>query len=279
LRVALEELAEQDPLIRVRRDAALSEISVSLYGDVQKEVIQATLTDEYGIAADFRETTTIYVERPLHRGEAVEPLTSDFNPYMATVALRIEPGPAGSGLQFRLDVNPRSVPLYIYKTQSLFIDHMTEYVSQRLRRGLYGWEVTDCLVTLTDCAYYVSDGPAKPTVPMARSTSTDFRNLTPVVLAQALALAGTGVCEPVVSLSIESPSEHLRSLLNAMAQLGGLVAQTRVRGALSTVEVTMTAERSRVLQGQLPGLTGGEGNFESVFGGYQPVRGQPPTRS
>ena len=44
---------------------------------------------------------------------------------MATVGLRVEPGPVASGVQFRLDVDQRSVPLYIYKTESLFIDHMT----------------------------------------------------------------------------------------------------------------------------------------------------------
>src|SRR5439155_502034 len=43
LRVALAQLAEQDPLINVRQDDALNEISVSLYGEVQKEVIGATL--------------------------------------------------------------------------------------------------------------------------------------------------------------------------------------------------------------------------------------------
>ena len=86
LRVALGELAEQDPFIKVRHDTDLNETSVSLYGEVQKEVIQSTLADDYGIEAEFRETTTIYIERPVRSGEAVQLLTSDANPYMATVA-------------------------------------------------------------------------------------------------------------------------------------------------------------------------------------------------
>ena len=47
LYAALTELAEQDPLIDLRRDDA--DIAVSLYGEVQKEVIAATLAEEYGI--------------------------------------------------------------------------------------------------------------------------------------------------------------------------------------------------------------------------------------
>ena len=72
LRAALNQLAEQDPLIDVRQDDHRHEISVSLYGEVQKEVIQATLERDYGIAADFRETTTVCIERPARIGEAEE---------------------------------------------------------------------------------------------------------------------------------------------------------------------------------------------------------------
>jgi ribosomal protection tetracycline resistance protein len=279
LRIALGELAEQDPFIKVRHHADLNETTLSLYGEVQKEVVQSTLADDYGIDAEFSETTTIYVERPVRRAEAIELLTSDANPYMATVALRIEPGTPASGVQFRLDVDPRTVPLYIYKTQSLFVDHMTGYIRRALDRGLHGWEVTDCVVTLTGCGYFVADGPRKPTVPMARTTSADFRKLTPTVLGRALERSGTRVCEPVLRLSIESPASGIRGLLSAIAQLGGLVEQTSVRDGFSTVEATMSADRARDLQRQVPGLTGGEGNLESVFDGYQPVPGKPPRRT
>src|SRR5204862_6163500 len=70
LRAALSQLAEQDPLINVQQDELRHEISVSLYGDVQKEVIQQTLERDYGIAAHFRETTVVCVERPAGTGAA-----------------------------------------------------------------------------------------------------------------------------------------------------------------------------------------------------------------
>ena len=44
------------------------------------------------------------------------------------------------------------------------------------------------------------------------------------------------------------------------------------------VEAELSAARARDLQLQLPALTAGEGVFESTFGGYQPVSGEPPTR-
>ena len=79
-------------------------------------MIQATLADEYAVDVTFRETTPIYVERPIGSGEAIELLHAESNPYLATIGLRIDPAPNGSGIDFRLDVDPRMTPLYIYKT-------------------------------------------------------------------------------------------------------------------------------------------------------------------
>ena len=96
LRVALGQLAEQDPLINVRQDDTRQEISVSLYGEVQKEVIGATLAIDFGLDVGFRKTTTICIERPIGTGAAVERLHKAPNPFLATVGLRIEPAAVGS---------------------------------------------------------------------------------------------------------------------------------------------------------------------------------------
>ena len=107
----------------------------------------------------------IYIERPLGRASALEVLQSDSHPYSATVGLRVEPGPAGSGITFRLDFDPRLIPLYIYKTADRFTDAMTQYIRHTCEKGLYGWQVTDCVVTMNDCGYYVGDGLAKRVLP------------------------------------------------------------------------------------------------------------------
>ena len=75
------------------------------------------------------------------------------------------------------------------------------------------------------------------------------------------------LAEQVLRLSIESPSRSIGGLLNAIAQFGGHVEQTWARGGFSMLEATMPAARSRELQKHLPGLTGGEGNLESIFDG------------
>jgi len=276
LRIALAQLAEQDPLINVRQDDVRQELSVSLYGEVQKEVIQTTLASDFGVDVTFRETTTICIERPIGTGEAVEVLRAktktnvtghssphSSNPFPATVGLRVAPAPIDSGIEFRLGVDIRLVPLHIYKTADVFTDLMRQYVRETLLEGLFGWQVTDCIVTMIDCGYVA-----------AGTTAADFRRVTPLVLMRALEGAGAEVCEPMVRVSLEIPTDTLGAVLPVLARLGAAV-QTPSGGKLSTV---LPAARVQELQRQLPALTGGAGVLESEFGGYRRVGGEPPTR-
>ncbi len=277
LRVALGQLAEQDPLINVRQDERSQELSVSLYGEVQKEVIQETLADDFGLDVAFSETTPIYVERPVDSGEAIEVLHAESNPYHATIGLRVDPAPDGSGIEVRVPVDTRTIPLFVYKTAESFAAHMDDYVRRTLREGLLGWEVTDCIVTMTTCGYSIADGPPSKRGPT--STAADFRKLTPLVLVQALEQAGTVVCEPTVRVSLEVPTNTIGAVVPAMARLGAAVDTPTPHGELSTITAILPATRADNLQRQLPQLTRGEGVLESNFAGYEPVSGEQPTRS
>ena len=268
LRAALGQLAEQDPLINVRQSPG--ELAVSLYGEVQKEVIQATLAADFGIDVTFRETTTICIERPVGPGQAAELLGAPGNPFPAALGLRVDPAPPGSGVAFRLDVGVRSVPMYVYKTTANFAAMMTRYVTQALREGLRGWQVTDCVVTMTESGYI---SPS--------TTAAHFRKLTPLVLMAALDQAGTAVCEPMIRVSLEIPAETTGAVLAAVARLGGTAGTPVLRAdldPLTAVPALLPAARAQDLQRQLPGLTSGEGVAEASFGGYRPVTGPPPAR-
>jgi ribosomal protection tetracycline resistance protein len=278
LRVALNQLAEQDPLIDVRQDDTRAEISVSLYGEVQREVIEATLVNEYGLEVEFRDVTTICVERPAGSGEAVEILNTPTNPFHADLGLRVEPAAPGSGIEVRVDdgVDPRDAPLYIYKNLEDFAKHMDEYVRLALVEGLHGWQVTDCVVTVTKIAYSLADGPPSRRGPMP--TARDLKRLVPLVLVQALEERGSTVCEPVFRIAAEVPTEAIGSMLAALGRLGAGTTTPSARGELSVLEATLAASRVQELRRQLPGLTGGEGVIDAEFAGYQPVTGEPPTR-
>jgi ribosomal protection tetracycline resistance protein len=272
LRVALDQLAEQDPLIDLRQDELRQEISVSLYGEVQKQVIQATLANDFGVDVTFRATTTICIERPDGTGAAAEILGEEPNPFLATVGLRIDPAPIGSGVEFRLEVELGSMPFAFFRA-------VEETVKETLRQGLHGWEVTDCTVTMTHSGYAARQSHAHAVFDKSMSsTAGDFRNLTPLVLMSALRRAGTRVYEPMHRFQLEIPADTLGAVPPVLVQLGGVPQATAIRGPTCTLEGEVPAARVHELRRQLPALTRGEGILETAFERYHPVRGEIPDR-
>ncbi|MCI3224578.1 translation factor GTPase family protein [Streptomyces sp. NP-1717] len=273
LHAALTQLAEQDPLINLRQDEVRQEISVSLYGEVQKEVIQATLADEYGVDVTFRETTTICVERLAGTGDAAEVMGKEPNPFLATVGLRVEPAPPGSGVGFRLEVELGSMPY-------AFMKAIEDTVRATLREGLYGWAVPDCAVVLTRTGYAPRQSHAHGTFDKSMSsTGGDFRLLTPLVLMEALKRAGTVVCEPMNHFRLDVPAGTFGAVLPALARLRAVPHTQSVHGASYVVEGEIPAAEVHALGQLLPTLTSGEGVLESAFDHHRPVQGAPPTRS
>ena len=261
LHAALAQLAEQDPLINLRLDDIRQELFLSLYGEVQKEVIQATLATDFGIDVEFRETTTICIERPIGAGAAVELLGKEDNPFLATVGLRIAPAPLNTGVEFRLEVELHgTMPPAFFKA-------VEETVHEALHQGIYGWQVTDCTVTMTHSGYS-----------SVSSTAGDFRHLTPLVLMSALKQAGTIVCEPMHRFHLEIPADTFGQIVPVLAQLRAVPQTSVVRGSSCLLEGAIPAARVHELQQQLPALTRGEGVLESAFDHYEPVRGTIPTR-
>ena len=265
LHAALTELADQDPLINLRVLAGTPpEIAVSLYGEVQKEVIETTLAEDHGIAITFRGTSTILIERPAGPGAAARTLGQDGNPHLATLHLSVEPAPAGAGVLVDLDVPIEQVPIHVFKTEEFFRAALAETARQSLDQGPRGRRVTDIRLLVTRTGF-VSPG----------TTAADFRKLLPLVLETALRRAGTVVCEPIHAFTLDGPAGTLGATLGALARAAAVPLTQQVTGARFEVSGLIPAARLREVEQALPALTHGEGLLESSFDSYRPVRPRP----
>ncbi len=275
LHTALTQLAEQDPLIGLRLDEVRQELHLSLYGEVQKEVIQATLAEDFGLDVEFRETAPICIERPVGSGTAIETMPrgrSAQRPFLAGLGLRVDPAPDRSGVAFRYEIELGALP-------AAFMKAIAETVPEALRQGLHGWEVTDCVVTLTQSQYAPRQSHSHQGFSKAMSSiGSDFRLLTPLVLLAALRRAGTVVCEPIHRYELEIPADVLPVMVPTLARLQAPPTEQTARGSALVLGGQIRAGLVHALQAQVPELTRGEGVLESTFDSYRPVRGAPPTR-
>lgn len=272
LYAALGELAEQDPLIDVQQDDGRREVSVSLYGEVQKEVLGSLLESEYGVPVTFRESTPICVERLVGTGTDHELIATPSNPFLATVGLRVEPAPIGTGVTVGLEVELGSMP-------SAFFTAVEESVRATLRQGPHGWEIPDCAVTVTHSGYWGrhSIGHADFTKSLS-STAADYRCLAPLVLMTALEQARTTVCVPIHRFELEIPETRYAAVLAALPRLSATPLETTQSGEHLVVLGTVPAVAVHALQQRIPDLTSGEGLLTTRLDHFAPATGPPPTR-
>ncbi|MFJ9539497.1 tetracycline resistance ribosomal protection protein Otr(A) [Streptomyces sp. NPDC101225] len=241
LRAALLRLADQDPLIHAR-PAADGGTALLLYGEVQMEVLAATLVQDFGVEADFEPGRVRLLERPRGVGEATEELPWHRGTrYWATIGLRVEPGPLGSGGVFAYETELGALPRAFHQA-------IEDTVRTDMETGLTGASVTDYRVTL------IRSGYCSPV-----STAADFRGLTPIVLRSALKRAGTRLYEPYQAFETEVPPAALAPVTAHLASCGAEFTGTTGGSTAWVITGELPARRVREVELRLPGLTHGEG--------------------
>ena len=248
---ALRWLRAQDPLIDARLDGPDQELTVSLYGDVQREVLTARLAEEFGIEADLAEARTVYVERLAGRAEAAARVSSG----NASVAFRVEPGPPGAGGEYRMATQRG----YLLPS---FHRAIEETVPRVMADGLLDWRVVDWVVTLIDGRF------SAPTPPAGY-----YRDLSERALRRAVEQAGTIACEPISSFEVDLPEESFTPVLHVLTAAGATPDLPVFGSGRCTVTGTIPTAKLHGVERGLPELTGGRGFLVSEPAGYRPVAG------
>ncbi|MGM1049294.1 MAG: GTP-binding protein [Bacillota bacterium] len=257
---ALMNMAEEDPLIHLWRDDHHQETYIRLFGEVQKEVIEATLKEDYNLDVHFAETRIVCIEKPKDTGKALEVMGAEGNPFVATVGFRLDPGEPGSGVTYRLEVELGSLPFAFHTA-------IEDTVYATLRQGLYGWEVTDIVVTLTHTGY------ASPI-----TVAGDFRKLVPLVLMEALSQAGTVVFEPINEYELIVPAHSISAAMHRLAGLQAVMKEPIMSADTCLLTGTLPVKTTETFKRSVHAISEGEGVFITRPGGYTRIKSDYPVR-
>ncbi|PGT19476.1 elongation factor G [Bacillus cereus] len=260
LYAALMELCEEDPLIKVWKDDIHNELYIRLFGEVQKEVIETTLYEKYNLQVTFSNTRIVCIEKPIGVGNSVEVMGEKANPFYATIGFKIERGELNSGITYKLGVELGSLPLAFHKA-------IEDAVFQTLKQGLYGWGVTDIIVTLTHTGY------ASPV-----TTASDFRNLTPLVLIDALKKAETYVYEPINEFELTVPERAISTAMYKLAAIPATFAEPILYNDSYQLTGSLPVAKTEHFKRMLHSFTEGEGIFTTNPAGFTKLKPPFPTR-
>ena len=243
-----------------------SQISIKLFGEIQREFIKTQLQDKYGVDVAFSETRTIFKETPCGVGKA----------YTGFLGFTVEPLPRGAGVRYEYD---RGVGVTGGLTKSMHAaveeSALASLVPGALmvveggevvpfRPGRHGWEVTDIRVIFDTCT--MPGGPRPP--PSA------FSGETPYAVRQALWDADTQILEPIYCYEIVVHAELCGSTLSELGSHQGSVASIEDNGAYVKLSGRLPARMYQAFMLQFQSLTKNMGSFDTLRVEYEPYDGQ-----
>ncbi len=247
---ALKELTEEEPLLNYRFDRLSREAQIDITGSVQLEIIDTLIRERYGIAPSFTPPTIIYKETPCQNGIGFDAYTMP-KPCWACVQLFIEPLKRGAGFVYDGGKVPHNKLFYKYQ------EHIKQSLVTCLEQGLYGWEVTDLKVTLTDGEHHT-----------IHTHPLDFFVATPMAFMNGLQNCETKLLEPLLKLRITAPSEFVSRVIGDITMMRGSFESPVMHGTDFTIEAIVPAATSMDYPVRLRAQTSGKAKFASSFYGY-----------
>ena len=198
----IREISEEIPELSVKYSEEKKEITISLMGEVQTEVLKHLIKERYNVDIGFGEGHTLYKETIAETVYGVghfEPLR-----HYAEVELRLEPAERGSGLSFASEVSEDELSL---NYQRLILSHLEE---KEYKGVLTGSPITDMKITLVAGRAHLK-----------HTEGGDFRQATYRAVRQGLMQARSVLLEPVYDFKLEVPEEAIGRAMTDIGKMNG----------------------------------------------------------
>lgn len=247
----LKEFMEEEPELHMVWKETLGEIHVQVMGEVQMEILKSMVQERFGISVEFGAGSIVYKETIRTASEGVghfEPLR-----HYAEVHLLLEPGEAGSGLQFDTAC---STDMLAKNWQRLILTHLEE---KQHKGVLTGSEITDMKVTLISGRAHVK-----------HTEGGDFRQATYRALRQGLRMAESVLLEPVYEFVLEVPASLIGRALSDMERMHARFEPPRTEGERSILCGFVPASTVQGYPTELAAYSGGRGQLSCTLSGYEP---------
>lgn len=254
---ALARVIAEDPTLRIEHPEETGQILLWTLGEAHADLVLDRIRTRYGVEvestpvrASMRETFTAPAEGS---GRLVK--QSGGHGQYAVVAITVEPLPSGSGFEFVDRVVGGAVPRQ-------FIPSVEKGVRQQMSQGVAaGYPVVDIRVTLHDGKAHSVD-----------SSDMAFQTAGALALKDAAAKGAIALLEPMVTLRVDVPDEHVGAVISDVSTRRGQIAgTTALAGGRSRVEALVPeAEVSRYAI-DIRSITHGTGDFTREPAGYAPL--------
>ena len=257
LATALHRLEDEDPALRVERNAETHQTLVWGMGETHVSIALEKMHRKLGVEVvtedrkvPFRETITAEAE-----AEGKYKKQTGGHGQFGIAFLRVEPLERGAGFEFVDKIVGGAIPRQ-------FIPAVEKGVIEAMANGgVHGYPVVDVRVTCFDGKYHSVD-----------SSEMSFKMAGSIGFKEAMAAAGPIVLEPISELVVVAPEASQGDIMGDLNSKRGRIQGSAVIGR-GEVEISAFVPTSEILRYaiDLRSLTQGRGRFTVEHSHYDPV--------
>ena len=263
LSTALQRMLEEDPTLRVDRNAETAETVLAGLGDTHLDVTIARIHRKFGVDVETALPKIPYRETITSSGEAEgkHKKQSGGRGQFGVANVKFSPLPRGTGYEFIDAVKGGAIPRQ-------FIPAVDRGIQEALQRGiLAGYPVIDVAAEVNDGKYHAVD-----------SDELSFRMAgIQAVRAAAPNLRGV-LLEPIMKLTIRVPEEHTGDVMGDINSKRGRVLGMDSDGGARVIEAEIPMAEVQRYAADLRSMTSGRGTFEVNFDHYAEMPHQEATK-
>ena len=253
---SIAKLVQEDPTLRISTDPETGQTILAGMGELHLEIIVDRLLREFGVEANVGKPQVSYretIRRPSEAEGRFVRQTGGRGQY-GHVKLRVEPLPAGGGFEFSNEIIGGSVP-------KDFIPAVQKGIQEALEGGvLAGYPMADVKAILYDGSYHEVD-----------SSEMAFKIAGSMAVKSAAAKAHPVLLEPIMSLEVVVPEDHMGDVISDLNSRRGRVEGMELRGATQVIRAMVPLAEMFGYATDLRSRTQGRGSFTMHFGQYEEV--------
>jgi len=253
---ALQRLLEEDPVLRVSRDAQTHEMLLSGMGQLHIEVVVARLRKRYKVEVNLKKPKIPYRETIKASAEAHgrHKKQTGGHGQFGDCRIRLKPLPRGSDFKFVDDIFGGSIPRN-------FIPAVEKGIQEaRLKGFLAGYPMVDFQVELYDGQYHDVD-----------SSEMAFKIAGSLAFKDGMPKCRPTILEPIMRVEIAVPDEYAGAVMGDLSSRRGRPQGMEPRGSLQVIKAEVPLSEMLSYDGELTSMTGARGSYHMEMDHYDEV--------
>jgi elongation factor G len=255
---ALHRIMEEDPVLRLSRDAQTHEMLLSGTGQLHIEVAVGKLRKRFKVEVNLKKPKIPYREtiKGAAEGHGRHKKQTGGHGQFGDCKIRMKPLPRGEDFKFVDDIFGGSIP-------KNFIPAVEKGIQEARVKGIVaGFPMVDFQVELFDGQYHDVD-----------SSEMSFKIAGSLAFKDAVAKCRPTLLEPIMKVEIAVPEEHAGAVMGDLSSRRGRPQGMEPRGGLQVIRAEVPLSEMLSYDAELTSMTGGRGSYHMEMSRYEEVPG------